>query len=177
MVSFFGLYFLTGVAESGFSGVVVGDWLIVLSAFFISLHMVFTGRFVSERGAVEMMLWQVVVMTFLFFLNAMAFENHVWGDLGAYLGEVAVYAIAFTAIASTCFGYLAMTYMQKFVSSLQVALILTLEPVFTAAFDLAINDVRLTLLNAMGGCLILFAVVLSEFGAGLMPRVVPNGKK
>jgi drug/metabolite transporter (DMT)-like permease len=69
-------------------------------------------------------------------------------------------------------------YMQKFISSVQVALILTLEPVFTAACDLAINDVRLTLLNAMGGGLILFAVVLSEFGAGLIPRiVVPNGKK
>lgn len=167
-LSVLGTAFLTGVAEGGMSGLVIGDALIVLSAAFFALHIVYTDRFVAQGNAMELVLWQIKVMTVLFVLGAIVVEGEDPIAAVSGIDHAMAAAILFTAILSTCYGYAAQTWLQKFVAPVQVALILGLEPVLASGFDYMVSGVQLSPAGAFGGAVILLAVALSEFGPALL---------
>lgn len=161
-ISVLGLYFLTGAAENGFAAIVVGDYLIIISAILFAVHIVVTGRFMEAGHAVEMTIWQIFAMMVLSFLCSISLDKQDALEAVGKISAITIYIIVFTAVLSTCFGYLVQTYIQKFVPPIQVALILALEPVFAGAFDTIITGTWLSPVRMLGGGLILLSVIISE---------------
>ena len=72
-------------------------------------------------------------------------------------------AIIFTAIFATAFAFIVQTWAQSFMPATTVAVILTLESVFAAAFGLFFLNEALTFRIAIGGLLVLIAMYLIIF--------------
>ena len=69
-------------------------------------------------------------------------------------------AILFTAVFATAFAFIVQTWAQSFMPATTVAVILTLESVFAAAFGLIFLSEALTFKIAFGGLLVLVAMYL-----------------
>lgn len=71
-------------------------------------------------------------------------------------------AVLFLGVFCSAFAFLAQTWAQRHTSTIRVALILALEPVFAAAFSVLVLGERLTAGEWTGGALVVTGVVVAE---------------
>lgn len=87
-------------------------------------------------------------------------------------------ALVVTATAGTAIAYLVQAKAQTMIPAGRVALIFVAEPVFAAGFGYWLAGDRFTARNALGGVLVLVAMLVSEFGGkrpGPDQRLGPAG--
>ena len=144
----FGVYLLSNFSDAT---VRKGDGLVILCAFFWSLHIIFIGRFIKFFdlplffGAL-----QALVVAFFSILFAIFFETITISNiLNEYI------SIIYAGALSGGIAFTLQIYAQKNISAAPAAIIFSLEGVFAAIAAWIILDQILGLENIIGCCLIL----------------------
>jgi drug/metabolite transporter (DMT)-like permease len=151
-----GLYLLTG----GIRGLNSGDVLTLLAAVTYALHVMLTGRYSSRGLDPYVLCFQQMLITGGLSLLLAGILRLPFGISTSY----ALGAIIFLAIFPSLSAFLIQLLAQRSVPELRVSLIFTLEPVFGALFAWTLGGEQPILLRALGGVLIVAAMLVSELG-------------
>jgi drug/metabolite transporter (DMT)-like permease len=137
-----------------------GELLVLGSAFAFGAHIIALGKWSSGRDAYAMTVIQLAVcavMTGIASLFEGGYQlppdNGVWAT------------IIFTAVVCTAVAFVIQTWSQAHMGTTKVAVILTMEVVFAAFFAIVFGGETLTLQKALGGVLVVVAmlfIVLKE---------------
>lgn len=154
-----GLFLLTYDLETQFN---MGDIITSITALSLAFHIILSGRYVKTTESLSLITYQFVSATLFSFIGSiwMAWETDV---PMLQISTSAMISIAYLGFFGTLFCYFVSVWVQKYESSVKVALVFSLEPVFAALFAyLFVNEV-LTLKELIGTFLILIGVVLYQF--------------
>lgn len=174
-----GLWLLTG----GIRGINAGDVMTLAAAVTYALHVIIAGRYMEQRlDPWVLNFQQILVIGVLGLLTALAQWAFSTGsaapaDFGAHFavaGAGAWWVIIFLAVFPTITAYIAQLYGQRVVSPTRAALLFTLEPVFAALFAWTLGGELFRPLSALGGGLMVAAMVLSELPAFVAGRGAEN---
>jgi drug/metabolite transporter (DMT)-like permease len=107
-------------------------------------------------------------------LNAWGTDQ--WATLPARLNFSVMAGLAFLGVVATAGMLFLQARAQRFVSADKAALVYSMEPVFAALFAWAWLSEALSLQSALGGAMVVGAVILSELRAARTPTAVavPN---
>lgn len=156
---------LTGVGLLSLTGrqslsLGAGDWLTLLSALMYASNMVAVGRLGRAHDAVCLTLVMLATCALVCLGWAVALEPAP--ATSAFTAEFAA-QLAYITIATTVVGLLVQNVAQRHLPSSQVALLLSFESVFAAAFSVAFYGEKITPSLLAGFALIFGAVLVSQF--------------
>lgn len=149
-----------------------GELLALLSAAAMAGALVFGERGLAQLDAVAVAGTQIALSFVVSFACALVFEPMV---NVAHVKPFAWATIAFLALLSTCLTFLLQNLSLKGLPSSQVSLLLTAEPVFTAAFSFILLGEVLSAVGMIGGLLIVGAVVAATYVEGRQNNVSQSG--
>jgi len=154
LLSLGGLWLLTG----GPSGANPGDLLTVFSAAAYAAHILFADRYIKAGRDILAMTFQQFAFVGAFSLLLAA----VFGFPLSIASPDALGLLVFLALFPNLSAFLVQFFAQKIASPLKVSLFLTLEPVFAALFAWTLGREPFLPTRALGGALIVAAMLLSE---------------
>ena len=150
-----GVYLLSDFSNAT---VRLGDSLVILCAFFWSLHIIFIGTFIKNFnlplffGALQALVVAFFSIIFAIFFETIAIENILSESISIIYAGALSGGVAFTL----------QIYAQKNIPAAPAAIIFSLEGVFAAIAAWIILDQILGLNNIIGCFLILGGVVFSQ---------------
>ena len=137
----------------GFS-VGIGEMFVLASAMLFAAHIIALSKWSSGRDVYAMTVIQLSMCAILAGL-ASAIEGYsLPPDSGVWS------VVVFTAVFATAIAFIVQTWSQAHMSATKVAVILTMEVVFAAAFAIVLGGERLTIQTAIGGVLVVVAMYL-----------------
>ena len=155
-----GLYLLTRPdARGDGGGLARGDVLTLGCAVAYAFHITLTERYAPKEGVmglVAVQLWGVALLSAL----CLPFVTRRVEWTGSFVGAVLVCGVLASAVAISV-----QTWGQARTTAVRAALIYSLEPVFAAAYSVALGYEVMGAREWMGGGLILLGVLVSEAGA------------
>lgn len=151
-----GLFLLTYDLETQFNQ---GDIITLITAISLAFHIVLSGRYVKTTEALSLITYQFVSASILSLIGS------VWVGWNSqtpisFISVDSMISIAYLGIFGTLFCYFVSVWVQKYVSSVKVALVFSLEPVFAALFAYIFVNETLNFKEITGTLLILSGVVL-----------------
>jgi len=153
-----GLWVLTG----GLHDVNRGDVMTLLAAMGYAAHILLADRYM-KRGA------DPVVLSFQQFLvlGALSMVTAPLAGVSLTVRDSSVsWVILFLAIFPTITAFLIQLVAQRFTTPVKVALIFSMEPVFAAVFAWTLGGEPFVAHRALGGVMIVCAMILSELPIG-----------
>ena len=148
-------------------GIGLGEFLVFVSAILFAVHILALSEWAANLDIYALATTQLGTCALLTFLASLVGGFKTPPDAGVWK------AIIFTAIFATAFAFIVQTWAQSFMPATTVAVILTLESVFAAAFGLIFLNETLTIRIAIGGLLVLIAmymIIIFE-GKSAVPEV------
>lgn len=150
-----GLWLLTG----GLGEVNVGELITLLSAVAYALHVVFAGKYVQEGVDPLVLNFQQILVTGIVGLAAtLVFQRPM-----AIATTEAVWSVLFLTLFPTLSAFAIQLVAQRVVNANRTSLIFTTEPLFAAAFAWTLGNEGVVVTRALGGLLIVVAMLASEF--------------
>ncbi|WP_139650936.1 DMT family transporter [Raoultibacter phocaeensis] len=137
-----------------------GDAVTLLSAVFLSFHVVYTSRFASGRDMMALTIIQFVVAGLLGFIAAFAFEP--MPDF-ATLGFDTYISLGYLVVFASCIALLLQNIAVAHVDPAPASLFLATESVFGVVFSIAFLGEVLTGPLFVGFGLIFAGIVVSEY--------------
>lgn len=153
-VAVVGLWFLTG----GFGQLNFGDVITLLTAVAYGLHVLLLGLFVRKIDPV-ILAFQQFLFTGLFCLIVALFTHASF----AIPTNNSLLIVFYLAIIPTLSALVIQAFSQRYVAEIKAAVIMSFEPVFAAIFAWTIGGEIFSIQKALGGLLIFFAMIISEF--------------
>ncbi|MDA3892434.1 MAG: DMT family transporter [Salinivirgaceae bacterium] len=147
-----GLFLLTYDFESEVN---IGDLITVITALSCAFHIVLAGRYVKKANTTTIVTYQFFAASVVSLVAWLLTQE---GSL--HLSPKASYSLLYLGIMGTLFCYFVSVWVQKYVSSLKVAIIFSLEPVFAAVFGFFFIHEVLNFKESVGAILILVGVIL-----------------
>ena len=150
-----GVYLLSDFSNAT---VRLGDSLVIMCAFFWSLHIIFIGKFIKIFdlpllfGAMQALVVSTLSMLFAFFFETITFANILNESVSILYAGAMSGGIAFTL----------QIYAQKNISAAPAAIIFSLEGVFATIAAWIILDQVLGINNVIGCIFILIGVIFSQ---------------
>ena len=163
-----GLYLLCSNGGAPVFG--LGEVLALLSSVALAGALVFGERGLAKLDAVTVAGTQIAASFVVALACALAFEPMV--DLAA-VQPLAWGTIAFLALLSTCLTFLLQNLALTALPSSTVSLVLTGEPVFTAAFSFVLLGEVLSVAGLAGAVLIVLAVAAATYVEGRQDAKAP----
>ncbi len=148
----------TGAGSAGIASIGTGELLTVACAAAFALHIVGLGRWASSFDAYALAVPQLLTTTVLCGVVALPGglasppDAGVWG------------ALALTALAATALAFVVQTWAQAHLTPTRTAVVMTMEPVFSLGFAVALAGEALTGRTLAGAALVLVAMLLTELG-------------
>jgi drug/metabolite transporter (DMT)-like permease len=162
-----GLWALAGgtAPSGGFKGLGKGDELTLLCALAFALHITLIEQLARKHPAaplVAVQLWTVAVLAFL-----------ALGVLGSRLAPTPAFfsAVLITGVGGSAVALLLQAWAQARTTAVRAALVYALEPVFAAAYSVALGREQLGARELLGGGLIILGVLVSELGAAAWAKL------
>ncbi len=152
-LSLFGMILLAG---GGPEGVNPGDFLTLLCAAALGVHIALLSRYAAGHDAGGLTLAQILAMTILFAALWPFFEPVRLPPTGVWI------PLLVTGIVASAAAFYVQTTVQQHLSAARTAIILTMEPVFAAFFGYWLAGDRLSALQVAGAALILSALFVGE---------------
>ena len=131
-----------------------GELLTFISAILFALHIIALSKWSPGRDTYAMTVVQLGVCALLAGIASIPGgyapppDADVWG------------VVIFTALFATVIAFIIQTWAQAHMSPIKVAVILTMEVVFAAAFAIILGGETLTLQSSIGGVLVVTAMYL-----------------
>ena len=150
---------LIGLALISITGVSieVGQLWGILCAALFALHIVGLGRFSPGLDSYALTFVQLCAVAVVCWIGALPD-----GYQGPPTWDVWM-AVLFTAVFATVFGFFVQTWAQARMEASRVAIILTLEVVFTALISVGVGQEVLAIKTVIGGLFMVAAMVIVEF--------------
>jgi len=148
--------------DPGAGGVALhsGEILVVSSALLYALHIVGLGAWSSASEAIGMSVWQMATVAAVCLVGALPSGVSAPPDAGAWA------TVVYTALIAGAAALIVQTWAQAHLPPSRAALVMTTEPLFATAFAIGLGHDRMTTSLALGGALILTAMLLVEaFGS------------
>ena len=152
-LSLFGMVLLAG---GGPEGVNPGDFLTLLCAAALGVHIALLSRYAAGHDAGGLTLAQILAMTILFAALWPFFEPVRFPPAGVWI------SLLVTGIVASAAAFYIQTSVQQHIPAARTAIILTMEPVFAAFFGYWLAGDRLSALQVAGAALILSALFVGE---------------
>lgn len=148
-----------------------GAFLTLLGAVLFAFHIASLGAWATPQDALALTAVQVAIATAICGLT-----GALLGELEAPRDSAAWSAVIYLAVAATCVGFGVQTWSQSRLKATRAALIMTLEPVFGGLFAIGLGGEALTWRIAVGGALIVTAMLIVELAArhgaeAMLPRI------
>lgn len=163
LVCLAGMYLLCVPADAGFSGIYLGDAIMLAGALFYAFHIVAVGRFALE-DALWLSCAQFFTSAALSSACALALEGATPLD-----ALPAALPILYVGIFSTGLGYTLQNIGQRTVAEAPAAILMSLESVFAALGGWVLLDERLSGAELFGCALVFAAVLLAQ-----LPQLVKS---
>lgn len=135
-----------------------GEGITFIGALFYALHIALMGYWAPKGNQVE--LGTIQLITLGIFCTICASGGGIVLPSGGKQWCQMLYMVIFAALLAI----VTQTWAQSHISATATALILTTEPFFAAAFAIAFGGERFTFRLALGGALMIIAMVVSEIG-------------
>lgn len=148
-----GLLLLTGV---GVSPPGVGDLLTLGCALCFGLHICLLDRHAAAHDACALAAAQLSVATIVFAAAWPICEPISFPSMPVWP------ALVLTAVGATAGGFTILTMAQRYLPAVQVAVILSMEPLFAALFGRLLEGDRLTLVQLLGGAIMVAALLVAN---------------
>jgi drug/metabolite transporter (DMT)-like permease len=149
-----GMYFLSVTADLTISK---GDFLVLVSAVFWAVHVLYTGWLSPQHSAVRLALVQYLVVSVLSFIAAFFFETNtlqgVW---------MAAWPILYGGILSVGIGYTLQIVGQKKAPPTHAAIIMSLEAVFAVIGGMIILSETMSERKWLGAGLMLGGMLMAQ---------------
>ena len=145
-----GLISITGVS------IEVGQIWGIICAVLYALHIVGLGRFSSGLDSYALTFVQLVFVAVVCWIGALPDGYQPPPTVDVWM------AVLFTAIFATVIGFFVQTWAQAQMEPSRVAIILTLEVVFTALVSVGVGQEVLALKTIIGGAFMVAAMVIVE---------------
>ncbi len=142
-----------------------GELLTLASAALYAAHIVGLGRWSRARDALGLATVQMLAVAAVCLVGALP------GGVRLPSGPEQWWAVGYTAVMAGALALVVQTWAQAHLTATRAAIIMTFEPVFAAAFAVALGGERLTWRTLAGGLLVLVAMYVAELG----PRGTPTG--
>lgn len=152
-ISLIGMSLLTGRLPTQLA---LGDLLVFGCALAFGLHIAVLSHHTPRHEPRALATAQMLSMALLFLLLWPATANITFPPREVY------FALILTGVVASTLAYAIQTAAQRILSTVQTALILTLEPVFAGIFGLWLAGEHLNLIQSLGAALIIVAVLLAE---------------
>jgi len=135
-----------------------GDMMVLFSAVMFAFHILLWDRLPSNQVR-ETVVCQQFLVTALISL-ALGLATETWPMQGVTLPVVGI--VLFLCLIATVFAYIGQSWAQQHLSATNTALILILEPVFSALFSWAWLNEQLGMLGWLGALCIVGGMVASS---------------
>lgn len=146
-----------------------GDFYVLISAFFFTIHILIIDHFSPKCDGVRMSCVQFLVCGMLSMILAFVFETP---NMGALLAGWK--PLLYAGVLSCGLGYTLQIVGQKNTDPTVASLILSLESVFSVVAGWFILDQTLSVRELFGCVLMLFAIVLAQLPDGKIDRSFLN---
>lgn len=150
-IVFIGLFLLTYDFESLIN---IGDLITIITSLSCAFHIVLAGRFVQKTNTTTLVTYQFFAASIVSFIAWLLTQD---GNL--QISPKAGYSLVYLGFIGTLFCYFVSVWVQKHVSSLKVAIVFSLEPVFAAIFSFFFINEILNFKESAGALLILSGVI------------------
>ena len=154
------IWMCVGVATVGLAllslhgwSVGIGELLVLGCAVAFAAHIIALSQWSKGRDAYALTIIQLATCAFWSGLISLKDGFQAPPDQGVWA------VVIFTAIFASAIAFIVQTWSQARMSPTKVAIILTMEVVFAAIFAVAIGGEKLTLQIALGGALVLSAML------------------
>ncbi|HBF87450.1 MAG TPA: hypothetical protein DDX39_02320 [Bacteroidales bacterium] len=155
LITFFGLFLLTYDVETDFN---IGDLITLITVAAYALHIVSAGKFVQKTAVMPLIMYQFFFSTLFSLIGFFLIS-----DTDVVLSTKSTLALLYLGLVGTLFCYFVSVWIQKYVSSVKVALVFSLEPVFAAFFAYLALGETLSIKELSGMGLIMLGVLLYQF--------------
>jgi drug/metabolite transporter (DMT)-like permease len=164
--AFLALIGLALISITGFTFDLGHIWGILGAAFFAA-HIVGLGRWSPGLDSYSLTIIQLASLTCVFWIGALQDGYQAPPNFDVW------FAIVFTAVFATAIGFFVQTWAQSKMDASRVAVILTLEVVFTAIMSVAVGQETLLLKTVIGGAIIVVAMLVVEWPSRQKDPVAP----
>lgn len=154
IVSITGLWILSG----GLKNINTGDILIILAALFFATYLLISNNFIKK----EIDPYVISFQQFLFVGILSVSLGFLFKSPLTLQSSIALWAIIFLAIFPTLSAYIIQLVAQKTTTPFKIALIFTTQPLFSALFACVLGGEQFLPRHAIGGILIVLAMIISE---------------
>ncbi|MFP4024838.1 MAG: DMT family transporter [Thiohalospira sp.] len=151
LLVFTGLFLLTYDTSTSINN---GDVITLFSAFAGATHLVLAGRFIQKTETLPLISYQFFG-TALFSLTAWLIMDNSTVEINTK----AWISLIYLGLFGTLFCFFIVVWVQKYISSLKTAIILSLEPVFAAIIGYYIIQEILTVRELTGSAIILTGII------------------
>lgn len=170
-----GLYLLTVGDKLIFNK---GDSLVLICAFAFAVHMLLTGRFVSDLPVIPLTIVQLFAVGIYSTISVFMSSEPAFYLAGntplswqeSLLSPLVLSAILIAGILGTAYAYWAQSACQKILPDYKVALIFTLEPIFACLTAALFLNETLGIIGIMGAACILLGMLIAETGSKFLFR-------
>jgi drug/metabolite transporter (DMT)-like permease len=146
---------LATLSLNGF-GIGFGETVTLLAAFVYALHIIGLGRYSSPATAAGLSTLQMVVIAVVSLVAATP------GGIELPQGGHAWASVLYMALMAGAVALWAQTWAQSHLTATRAAIVMTLEPVFAAAFAVALGGESMTIRILLGGAMVLAAMYTVE---------------
>lgn len=173
---------IAGLAILNFDGqnnkvadTIVGDALTLAGALMFAVQIAWTDYAYSkdEIDYPNMTFWQVLFAAVLFTLYTLIFESGSYTAI-TFNPATCIWRLAIVSIGGTAFAYFAQTYVQKYLAPTETSLILACESPIGAMISIIVGTEAFVWNTAVGGVLVIAAVIIIEVIPLLLGKRTPN---
>ncbi len=164
------VFALIGVALIGLKGsfsLSLGDWLGIICAFFVSVHIIMTDRFSRKHDTYLLTTVEITVLAILSTATSIASEPYL---IPEHFSSYLIFSLIITAVFATVYAFVIQTTMQKYTTPTRTALIFTMEPVMSVVFAYLLGGEVLSAKGYLGCVFILCGILVAEFGEYLFKK-------
>ena len=148
----FGLFLLTYDFETAINP---GDLITIITAVTYAIHLILAGRYVKKSDTLSIITYQFFAASVVSLIAWLFTDN-----LSIEISMKAGLSLLYLGLIGTLFCYFITVWVQKYVSSLKVVIIFSLEPVFAAIFGYFIIQEIMNFKELMGALFILAGVII-----------------
>ena len=154
------------ISITGFSFDLANIWGVLGAAFFAA-HIVGLGRWSPGLDSYSLTIIQLASLTCVFWIGALVDGYQAPPNFEVW------FAVVFTAVFATAIGFFVQTWAQSKMDASRVAVILTLEVVFTALISVGVGQETLLPKTVLGGAIIVLAMFVVEWPSRRKDPLVP----
>lgn len=161
VVAAMGLWVLFRPMAGGGGAFTWGDGLTLISAFVFAAYVLAVESAVARAPVLGLVIVQFGLIALLA-SPSLLLEPPTRAEFTPY----ALFAILLTGVLATAAAFLCQLYAQQHLSAVETGVIFTLEPVFAAAFSIALGVEVWSHQLAFGGALVMAAMLVTELWGG-----------